>query len=178
MHNFVHPNHHGTVFALKQWLHQREATCIESSKMYCPRRCRKPTYQCGAENSTLHGGRYGIENGKMQNFVHPNYHATVFALKQWLHEREATCIESSKMYCPRRCRNRLTSAGPKNSTLHGGRYGIENGKMQNFVHPNYHGTVFALKQWLHHREATCMESSKMYCPLRCRKPTYQCGAEK
>ena len=55
--------------------------------------------------------------------------------------------------------NPLTSAGPKNNPLHGVRYGIENGKMQNFVHPNHHGTVFALKQWLYHREATCMESS-------------------
>ena len=114
----------------------------------------------------------------MQNFVHPNYDGTVFALKQWLHHREATCMESSKMYCPRRVENPLTSSRPKNSPLHGGRYGIENGKMQNFVHPNHHGTVFALKQWLHHREATCMESSKMYCPRRCRKPTYPCGAEK
>ena len=74
--------------------------------------------------------------------------------------------------------NPLTSAWPKSSPLHGERYGIDNEKMQNFVHPNHYGTVFALKQWLHHREATCMESSKMYCPRRCRKPTYQCWANK
>ena len=124
------------------------------------------------------GGGMGSRMEKCKISCTPNHHGTVFAIKQWLHHREATCMESSKMYCPRRCRNPLTSAGPKSSPLHGGRYGIENGKMQNFVHPNHHGTVFAIKQWLHHREATCMESSKMYCPRRCRKPTYPSEAEK
>ena len=115
----------------------------------------------------------------MQNFVHPNYHGTVFALKQWLHHREATCMESSKNVLPSSVqKNLLTRAKPKSSPLLGGRYGIDNEKMQNFVHPNHHGTVFALKQWLHHREATCMESSKMYCPRRCRKSTYPSEAEK
>ena len=31
--------------------------------------------------------------------------------------------------------NPLTRAGPKSSPLHGERYGIDNEKMQNFVHP-------------------------------------------
>ena len=114
----------------------------------------------------------------MQNFVHPNHHGSVFALKQWLHERKLRVLRAQKCIALVGAEKPLTSAGPKNSTLHGGRYGIENGKMQNFVHPNYHGTVFALKQWLHHREATCMESSKMYCPRRCRKSTYPSEAEK
>ena len=113
-------------------------------------------------------------------FVHPNHHGTVFALKQWLHHREAM----GRVWRAQKCialvgaENPLTRAGPKTSPLHGERYGIDNEKMQNFVHPNHHGTVFALKQWLHHREATSMESSKMYCPRRCRKPTYPCRAEK
>ena len=74
--------------------------------------------------------------------------------------------------------NALTSVGPKNSLLHGGRYRSDDGKTRNFVHPNPHGTAFAPKQWLYEREATCMESSKLYCVRRCRKRTHQCWAEK
>ena len=69
--------------------------------------------------------------------------------------------------------NPLTSSGPKNTPLYVGRYKTENGNMQNFEHPNPHGTAFAPNQWLYQSEATWMESSKMYCPHRCRKHTNQ-----
>ena len=41
---------HGTAFAPKQWLYQKVATGMESSKMYCTSWCRNRTYQCGAAN--------------------------------------------------------------------------------------------------------------------------------
>ena len=135
MHNFVHPNQHGTVFALKQWLHQREATCMESSKCIALVGAENPLTSAGPKSSPLHRGRYGIENGKMQNFVHPNHHGTVFAIKQWLHHREATCMESSKMYCPRRCRKPTYPSEAKSSPLLGGRYGIDNEKNAQFRAP-------------------------------------------
>ena len=34
---------HGTAFAPKQWLYQKESTGMESSKMHCPSRCRYRT---------------------------------------------------------------------------------------------------------------------------------------
>ena len=46
MRNFMPSNPHGTAFAPKQWLYQKEATGIESPKMYCPSRCRCRTYLC------------------------------------------------------------------------------------------------------------------------------------
>ena len=70
-----------------------------------------------------------------------------------------------------------TSAGPKNSRLHGGRYRSDDGKMRKFMQLDPHGTAFAPKQWLYQREATCMESLKMYCPRRCSKSTYQFEAK-
>ena len=48
MRNFVPTNLHGTAFVPKQWLYQKEAICMESSKMHCPRRYRKRTYKCWA----------------------------------------------------------------------------------------------------------------------------------
>ena len=38
---------YGTVFAPRQYLHQKEATGMESPEMYIPSRCKKPSYLCG-----------------------------------------------------------------------------------------------------------------------------------
>ena len=50
MRKFGPTNSHGTAFAPRQWLYQKEATGMESSEMYCPSRCRNRSYQCGAAN--------------------------------------------------------------------------------------------------------------------------------
>ena len=70
----------------------------------------------------------------------------------------------------------LTSAGPKTTPFHAGQYRAANGNMRNFGPTNTHGTAFAPKQWLYQKEATGMESSKMYCSIRCRNSTYHSGA--
>ena len=70
----------------------------------------------------------------------------------------------------------LTSAGPQTIPCHGGQYRVHQGNMRNFGPTNTHGTASAPMQWLYQKEATGMESSKMYCPSRCRYRTYQCGA--
>ena len=70
----------------------------------------------------------------------------------------------------------LTSAVPQTTPCHGGLYRVQKGNMRIFGPTNPHGTAFAPKQWLYEKEATGMESSKMYCPSRCRYRTYQCGA--
>ena len=70
----------------------------------------------------------------------------------------------------------LTSAGPQTTPCHGGQYRVHQGNMRNFGPTNTHGTASAPMQRLYQKEATGMESSKMYCPSRCRYRTYQCGA--
>ena len=69
-----------------------------------------------------------------------------------------------------------TSAGPQTTPFHGGQYRARNGNIRNFGPSHPHGTAFAPKQWLYKKEATGMESLKIYCPSRCRNRTYQCGA--
>ena len=66
----------------------------------------------------------------------------------------------------------LTTAWPQTAQFHGA-CRAQNGNMRNFGPTNPHGTAFAPKQWLYQNEATGMESSKMYCPSRCRYRTYQ-----
>ena len=38
---------HGTVFAPRKYLHQKEATGMERSEMYSVSQCNNPTYLCG-----------------------------------------------------------------------------------------------------------------------------------
>ena len=71
----------------------------------------------------------------------------------------------------------LSSAGPQTTLFYGGQYKAEIGNMRNFWPTNPHGTAFALMQWSYQKEATGMESSKIYCSSRCRNSTYQGGAE-
>ena len=70
----------------------------------------------------------------------------------------------------------FTSAGPQTTPCHGGQYRVHQGNMRNFGPTNTHGTASPPMQWLYQKEDTGMESSKMYCPSRCRYRTYQCGA--
>ena len=68
----------------------------------------------------------------------------------------------------------LTTAWEQNSPFHGGYYRAKNGNIRNFGPTNPHCTAFAPKQWFYEKEATGMESPKMYCRGRCRYRTYHC----
>ena len=70
----------------------------------------------------------------------------------------------------------LTRVESENTPFHGGQYRAQNGNMRNFGPTNPHGAAFARKQRLDKKESTGMDSSKMYCPSRCRYRTYQCRA--
>ena len=60
-----------------------------------------------------------------------------------------------------------STAWPQTTPFHGG-YRAQNGNMRKFGPTYPHGTALAPKQWLYQKEATGMESSKMYCPCRCK----------
>ena len=79
---------------------------MESSKMYYHSWCRYRTYHCVAAKYPVSLGQYRAQNGNMRYFGPTNPNGTAFVLKQWLYQKEATGMESSKMYCPSRCRYR------------------------------------------------------------------------
>ena len=54
----------------------------------------------------------------------------------------------------------LTSAEPKTTTCHGGKYRVQRGNVRNFEPTNPDGTASAPMQRLYRKEATGMESSK------------------
>ena len=70
----------------------------------------------------------------------------------------------------------LIRAGPQITSCHGDLHRVQKENMRKFGLTNPHDTAFAPKQWLYQKEATGMESSKMYFHSRCRYRTHQCGA--
>ena len=128
----------------------------------------------GPETTPFQGRQYRAQNGNMRNFGPTNTQGTAFEPKQWSYQKEATGMESSKMYYLSWCRYRTYHCVAAKYPVSWGQYRAQNGNMRNFGPTNPHGTAFASKQWLYQKEATGMESSKMYCPSRCRYRTYHC----
>ena len=130
----------------------------------------------GLQITPFHGGQYRVGNGNMRNFGPSDPHGTVFAAKERLYQKKSMGMKSSKMYCPSQCRNSTYKCGAAPSPFfYGGQYRVGNGNMRNFRPTNPHGTAFAPKQCLYQKEATCMESPKMYFPSPWNNHTYLCG---
>ena len=130
----------------------------------------------GPQTTPCHGGQYRVHQGNMRNFgptipLVPHLHQCNGYIKRKLREwRVKKCIALVGADIA------LTSAGPQTTPCHGGQYRVHQGNMRNFGPTNTHGTGSAPMQWLYQKEATGMESSKMYCPSLCRYRTHQCGS--
>ena len=130
----------------------------------------------GPQTTPCHGGQYRFYQGNMRNIGPTNTHDTASAPMQWLYQKEATGRRVQKCIALVGAGIALTSAGLQTTPCHGGQYRVHKGNMRNFGPTNTHSTASAPMQWLYQKEATGMESSKMYCPTRCRYRTHQCGA--
>ena len=83
MRNFGPTNPHGTAFAPKQLLYEKEGTGMESPKMYCPSRCRYRTYHCvEAKYSVSWGAVQGTEwkYAKLRPYQSPWYRVCTKAM--------------------------------------------------------------------------------------------------
>ena len=79
---------------------------MESPEMYSSRRCKNHTYLCGsAYYPVLCKAVHGRE-GKLGKLVPTFRHGAVFALKRCLYQKEASAMESLKMYSSRRFKKR------------------------------------------------------------------------
>ena len=145
--------------------------------MYCPSRCRYLTYQRrGRKLPRVMGGSIGSrekiwETSGLPNPKVPRLHQCNGYIKRklpaWRVQKCVVLVGAETV---------LTSEGPQTSPCHGGQYRVQRGNLRNFGPTKTHGTAFAPMQLLSQNEATGMDSSKKYCPYRCRYSTYQCGA--
>ena len=98
--------------------------------MYCPSRCSYRTYQRGATNHPLSWGQYRVHGGNLRKFRPTKPHGTAFSPMQWLYQKEAADMESSKMYCPSRCRYRTYQLGAANYPMS---WGAVQGQQRKFA---------------------------------------------
>ena len=145
--------------------------------MYCPSRCRYRIYQYGTANYPVSWGAVQSPEWKYAKFwayQSPWYRVCTKAMVYIQKKLRVSRVQKYIVLVG--ADTVLTSAWPQTTPFHGGQYRAQNGNMRNFGPINPHGTAFPQTQWLYQKEATGMESSKMYCPTRCRYHTYQCQA--
>ena len=79
---------HGTVFAPMQCLYQKEATGMESPKLYSSTLCKIRTYLCGTATTPSYISQYRAENRNLWKSGSNFRHGTVFAPRHCLYQRK------------------------------------------------------------------------------------------
>ena len=92
----------------------------------------------------FHGVWYTAPNGNMRNFGPTNPHGTAFAPKQWLYQKEAMGMKSSKCIALVGADTVLTTAWPQTTPFHGGNK-AQNGNIRKFGPTYPHGKALAPK---------------------------------
>ena len=126
----------------------------------------------GLQTTPSHVTRYRAENGNLRKFGSTFPHGTVFATMQCLYQKEATGMESPKMYFSSRCKSRTYLCVPVNYPIS---CEAVLARERKFRSTFLHGTVFAPKKCCDQKEAMGMESPKMYSSSLCKNHTYLCG---
>ena len=153
---------HGTVVAPKQCLYQKEATRMESPKMYCARWCKNLTYLCGTANDPI--SSRPVE-GRERKFA--EFRVYFYAMVPYLHQSNIYIKRKLSVWRVQNCKplvgskTSLTCAGLQITPSQGSEYSAENGNFRKSGSTLSNGTVFAPKQCLYQTEATGMESPKM-----------------
>ena len=115
----------------------------------------------------LKNGNSGLHFTMVPCLHHSNVHIER-KLREW---REKKCIILVG------AKAALTCAGLQTTMSHVRRYRAVTGNFQNFWCTFHHGTTFAPKQSLYQKEATGMESPKIYSSRWWKNRTYLCGPE-
>ena len=162
---------HGTAFATKECLHQKEARSMESIPLVGANSVLTCAYR---QTTQSHVSQYRAENRNLRKSGSTFHHGTVFAPKQRLYEKIATGMESSKMHFSSRCKNRTYLCGTETTRAHVSLYMFENKNLRKSESTCRHGTVFAPKECFYQKEPTGMESTKMHSSSRGKNCSCQC----
>ena len=134
----------------------------------------KTSLTCTGLQTTLsHVSEYSAENGDLRksgSTLVPSLHQSNVYIKRKLRvSRLQKCIPLVG------AKTSLTCAGLQTTLSHLSQYGAENGNLWKSGSTFSHGTVFAPKQCLYQKEATDLDSPKMYFSHWCKSLTYLCG---
>ena len=143
----------GVPISIVPRFHKRNVYIKRNLRVWRTQKCialvcgENPPTCAGVQTFRFHGQQYRAGNGDMRNFGVTNVHCTAFALKEWLCQKEATGMESSKCIALVGEKTVLTSAGPQTTPFHGGQYIAGNSNIRNSRPTNLHGTAFAPNIW-------------------------------
>ena len=170
---------HGTMFAPRQCLYQKEATGVLSPEMYLPSRCKKPLLPVQADKlPRLKGDGIGPRTETCVNWggsiaMVPCLHQGNFYIK-----RKLWVWRAQKCICLVGAKTTLTSAGRQITPSQGGEYSANNIKLRKLGWTDSHSTVFAPRQRLYQKEAMAVHRPEMFFPRLWRNPTNLCGPAK
>ena len=103
---------HGTVFAPRKYLYEKEATGMKRPEMYSTSRWNNPTYLYGPSKYPVSREAVWAQSGKLPKLGRTYRHGTVFAPRKYLYQKEATGMERPEMYSASRCNNPTYLCGP------------------------------------------------------------------
>ena len=92
-------------------LHQENIHTKRKLRVWRDQKCNllvgaKTILTCvGRENTPSRGRQYRAQNGKLRKLGGPYRHGTVFSPRQYLYQKEDTCMETPEMYSASRCKN-------------------------------------------------------------------------
>ena len=106
-----------TVLAPRQCLHLKVAMGMEYLKMLSLSRCNKRTGRYGPANNPGSWTEKSPKTGNLGIFEDVKENGTVFAPRQWLHQKVAMGMENLKMQSLSPCNKRTGRYGPSNNLL-------------------------------------------------------------
>ena len=131
--------------------------CLYQGNIYIKRKLRawrdqkciplvgaKTSLTCvGRQNTPSRGRQYRVQNGKLPKLGHTYRHGTVFSLRKYLDQKEATGMERPEMYSARRCNNPTYLRGESKYTFSREAVWAHNGKLPKLGRTYCHGNVVA-----------------------------------
>ena len=149
MRKFGRTYQHGTAFPREECLNQKEATGMDTPKMYCSSRWKNPTNLCGSANFRFIRGSIVLrmEICKISGLL--------ISMLPLLHQSNGYIKRNMWVWRAQKCialfgaETVLTTAGPQSTSFHVGQYRADNRNIRKFGPTNPHGTTFPPKQWLY-----------------------------
>ena len=108
---------------------------------------KSPLTCAGRQTTPSQRSWYRVDNGNLRKLGWTYRYGTVFAPRQYSHQKEATGMESPEMCSPSRCKNPLTCAARQTTPSQMSRYRVEYGNLRKLGWTYRHGTVLAPWQY-------------------------------
>ena len=119
----------------------------------------------------LEGGSIGPRTEKLRKLWQTYLHGTVFPQKKYLYQKEATVWTDQKSIPLIGAMSPLTCTGRQNTPSQRRQYRAHNVKFGKLGRTYGHGTMFAPRKYLYHKEAAGMERPEMYSVSQSNNPT-------